>query len=131
MVQQMREGIWDFDLWESGLPRWTSVSDTLLMSAGYREVHGFKPGQRDLHSCSAVSIPASLKRTVQVDLHSFRIRMQPIARLCSHVQESERHPFHGSAGTGGFLKFPSVISNFSTVMCLRAGIELQKLNIMG
>lgn len=47
MVQQMREGIWDFDLWESCLPRWTSVSDTLLMSAGYREVHGLKPGQRD------------------------------------------------------------------------------------
>lgn len=54
-----------------------------------------------------------------------------MARLCSHGQESERPPSDSSAGTGGFLNFPCAISDFSTVTCLRAGTEPQKLNIMG
>ena len=131
MVQQMREGIWDCDLWESGSPRWTSVSDTLMMSAGYCEVRGFRRGQCDWCSCSAASIPAALEWTFQVDLHSFRMGTAANSTAVLTWPGECEVSIRQLCWDWGFLNFPCVVSDFSTVTCLRAGTGPQKLNIMG
>ena len=76
-----------------------------MTNAGYREVHGCKPGSviyvpvLQLASQPTRSEPSRLTSTL------FELELQPIARLCSHGQESERHPSQ-SCWDWGLPEFP-------------------------